>query len=423
MLNKLGHCESYDFSLELESALTEALDKVSSSLTPQFATGEDNEVFHVEWDNLNKITTNVHGPNVVNSTGGIMIQEVKPHFDVTNQARILPLQERNRIRGLKVDMPPKLAPFHIYGRVGPTFPAGADFSPPNQNNEIYSGCIKEYRVWLLARKVGSSGVKQLMPGFGGFVSATGLKPSRKSTIDYFTPIHQPFTDYSVIRELLKLSEDATKEVGQEYVLSTFDLGGCMKALPLIWKFPDEYKLHVVTPGSFHTVMNYMGMLTGHKCAGSGYSEILLEAGLVTSGSLTRVVKGKAYAKALFCLKTVSEAMEQLLIDRFIEEEKINVPSPVALLSVVQDCSRHTLNQALQDPTTQSMMNKIVDYEDKVRDGHLGRTAMFWLSVIDHTRLILMLLYAVKTNNFDLFHKCNGDMADLFFAYDAPNYSR
>lgn len=114
MLNKLGHCESYDFSLELESALTEALDKVSSSLTPQFATGEDNEVFHVEWDNLNKITTNVHGPNVVNSTGGIMIQEVKPHFDVTNQARILPLQERNRIRGLKVDMPPKLAPFHIW---------------------------------------------------------------------------------------------------------------------------------------------------------------------------------------------------------------------------------------------------------------------------------------------------------------------
>lgn len=73
MLNKLGHCESYDFSLELETALTEALDKVSSSLTPQFATGEDNEVFHVEWDNLNKITTNVHGPNVVNSTGGIMI--------------------------------------------------------------------------------------------------------------------------------------------------------------------------------------------------------------------------------------------------------------------------------------------------------------------------------------------------------------
>ena len=96
------------------------------------------KVFHVEWDNLNKITTNVHGSNVVNSTGGIMIQEVKLHCDATDQVRILPLQELNRTHGLKVDMSLTLASFHIYGRVGPKFPAGADFSPPNQNNEVYS---------------------------------------------------------------------------------------------------------------------------------------------------------------------------------------------------------------------------------------------------------------------------------------------
>ena len=59
ILNRLGHCETYDFGLELETALADALDKVSSFLTPQIAIGEDNEVFHVEWDNLNKITTNI----------------------------------------------------------------------------------------------------------------------------------------------------------------------------------------------------------------------------------------------------------------------------------------------------------------------------------------------------------------------------
>jgi len=184
--------------------------------------------------------------------------------------------------------------------------------------------------------VGSSGEKQLVPGFGGFISATIAKPSRKSTIDYFTPINQPFTEYSVIKELLKRSEDATKEVGQEYVLSTFDLGGCMKALPLIWKFTDVYKQHVVTPGPFHTGMNYMGMVTGHKCRDSGYSEILIEAGLVTSGCLVSVLKGKAYAKAIFCLKTVCEAMERLLIQRFIVGAKIEVTNPVTLLNLTQN---------------------------------------------------------------------------------------
>ena len=64
--------------------------------------------------------------------------------------------------------------------------------------------------------VGNSGKTQPVPGFGGFVSATGTKPSRKSTIDYFVPIGQPFTEYSVIAELLNRSEEATMAVGQEY---------------------------------------------------------------------------------------------------------------------------------------------------------------------------------------------------------------
>ena len=259
--------------------------------------------------------------------------------------------------------------------------------------------------------------------FYGFISATGVKPSRKSTIDYFTPINHPFTEYSVVKELLKQSEDATMKVGQEYVLNTFDLGGCMKALPLIWKFPDEYKKHVVTPGSFHTAMNYMGVVTGRKGRGSGYAEILIEAGLVTTGCLENVLWGKAYAKALFCLRTVSEAMERLLIERFTEEEDNVVTNPVTLLNLVQCCNREALDLVLEDPTTLIALEKYGAYENQVRAGYLGKTAAFWLSVIDHTRLILMLQYSVKTNNFILFHKCNGAMADLFFAYDGPNYSR
>lgn len=425
ILSRLGHSETYDFSLELETAITKALDEVSTSLTPQIVTGAGNNVFHLEWDNLNKITTNIHGSNMVNTTAGIMIQEVKPDFHPNEQlqSRTIPLYKRNYARSVQVTTPDALTPVHIYNRVGPSFPEGAILSPPVKNHEAYLKSIQEYRLWILLRVVGSSAENQVVPGFGGFVSATGIKPLRKSTIDYFTPINQPFTEYAAIRELLKRSEEATMEVGQEYVLNTFDLGGCMKALPLIWKYPEEYKKHVITPGAFHTAMNYMGMLTGHKCRGSGYSEIIIEAGLVTSGCLPSVLKGKSYTKALFCLKAVSEAMERLLIEKFTEDESVEVTNPTTLLSLVQNCNRQTLNVALQDPSVIELLDKYTAYEEKVRAGHLGKTAVFWMSVIDHVRLILMLQFAVKTNNFQLFHKCNGDMADLFFAYDGQNYSR
>ena len=43
--------------------------------------------------------------------------------------------------------------------------------------------------------------------------------------------------------------------------------------------------------------------------------------------------------------------------------------------------------------------------------------------MDQLKLILMLIYAVKTHNRKLFHYCNGEMAVFFFAYDRHNYSR
>ena len=81
----------------------------------------------------------------------------------------------------------------------------------------------------------------------------------------------------------------------------------MKACPIVWKYEEEFKMHVIIPGKFHTAMNYIGKLTGHRCQGAGYSNILIEAGLATSGCLKSIVSGKSYAKALFNLKLVTEA--------------------------------------------------------------------------------------------------------------------
>ena len=188
-------------------------------------------------------------------------------------------------------------------------------------------------------------------------------------------------------------------MGQEYVLHSFGLGGCMKSLPLIWKFPEEYKKNIITPGAFHTGMNYIGMLTDHECRGSGYAEILIEAGVVTSGCLKSVLRGKSYAKALFCLKTVTEAMEYLLIERFVADENVAITNPSALLNLLQTCDHENLQLALQDKMTlMTIFEQYAAFEDKVETGQLGKTATFWLHVIRHTRLLLMLIYSVKMNS-------------------------
>ena len=387
IFNRLGHCESYKFSLDLDSTLAQALDEASDLLTPQIAVGENNEVFHMEWDNMNQFTTNVHGTNVVNSTGGIMIQELKPGAK-PSQERLLPTYDRSK-RPPKQFLTEKVPPFQLYGRVGPKFPTNSIYEHPKSNDNILNISLKKYHIWVLLRVIGCSGKNQTVPAFGGFASQTGETPLRKSTIDYFVPINEPFTDYAVIKELLSRSEKATDAVGQHYVLNTFDLGGCMKALPIVWKFPDQYKRHVITPGPFHIAMNYLGMLTWNKCRGSGYAEILVEAKLA-EGSLTNILKGKAYAKSIFAIKTVSEALQRLLIEKFIEEEGVDIQNPSCLFQLMQKCNSNNLDAVLEDNATDDVIKAYCAYEEKVRKNHLGKTAAFWMSFIDHCRLVLML---------------------------------
>ena len=76
-----------------------------------------------------------------------------------------------------------------------------------------------------------------------------------------------------------------------------------------------------------------------------------------------------------------------------------------------------------DSATTELIQAYLEFEDNVRQGHLGKTAVYWMSVIDQAHLLFMLQHAVKTNDLLLFHHCNGEMANLFFAYDGQNYSR
>ena len=214
-----------------------------------------------------------------------------------------------------------------------------------------------------------------MPGFGGFISCTEEVPARN---DFYNPIHQPITDNAVVFELLKRSETATKEVGQPYTINTFDLG-VMKACPIVWKYEKEFQEHIIIPGKYYTVMNYTGKLTGHECQGSGYSAILIETGLASSGCLKNILSGKSYVKALFNLKVVTEALERLFLNVFLEEANLVVPRmhfPVWSITAIIK----TLMWLWKMPQYFRWF-VIMWNTKKVRQGHLGKTGVFWFSII------------------------------------------
>jgi hypothetical protein len=56
------------------------------------------------------------------------------------------------------------------------------------------------------------------------------------------------------------------------------------------------------------------MVGKKKMKVSGFAEVLMESGLMSSGSMEGVVSGKNYALSIQCHKVMAEALEQLVFE-------------------------------------------------------------------------------------------------------------
>ncbi|MEW8548338.1 MAG: hypothetical protein AB2693_32950, partial [Candidatus Thiodiazotropha sp.] len=248
-----------------------------------------------------------------------------------------------------------------------------------------------------------------------------------TTIDYYPVINSPITDYKTVQQCLEYSESATREVGQDYVITSFDLGVCMKAFPLIWNNPIRYQKHIVMIGSFHTVCAYLKML-GKKMNGTGLDDIFIEAGLITTGSLQGVLSGKNYSRSMLCHKTMLEALERLLTMEFlISTNRTKLLDTDLQKSILGDLlempSQTTMDATKEESSVMSLVHAFMDFKESVRHGDLGKTAQLWMSYTDHIWLILDVIRAVKYNDYALYCHSLFKMADLFFSFDGQNYAR
>ena len=264
-----------------------------------------------------------------------------------------------------------------------------------------------------------------MPGWCGYISMTGDPPKRLTTIGYYPVIHHPITENKTVAECLDMAEKASHEVGQDYIITTFDMGVCMKAYPLIWNEPDRYNKHIILIGTFHLTCVYFRVI-GKKMDGSGLSDILLEAGIVGSGTVYGVLSGKNYSRAMVCHKIVLEALERRFLIHNGEKEhfeNIRAMSKDKLKDVSISVTKATIECNSNDADILAYIDKYSVFKDEVRNGKHGKTSQFWLQYMDQVWLTLKLHEAVKRNDFMLYEECIRLLPNLFFSFDGQNYAR
>ena len=427
LMNRFGHSESYSFSLELETAIGQALQQSSSLLSRQIVRNPaEPTLFHSDFDNFDQFVSSLTGSGSIHTAHGIMLQEVSSTESARESNGPEPSLLRTKQRSLAIQHENALPHCYVNRKACPDF--RVQHWKENDGDEAFKQSASKDMMWILTRK-SSSDNEQDVPGWAGFVSSTGEAPEILTTVDYYPVINHPITDFSTIQECLRAAEEASHEVGQEYVITSFDLGVCMKAYPILWSNPARYKNHIVLIGTFHILCAYFKML-GKKMDGSGLQDILIESGMMSSGSMKGVMTGKNYDRSLHCHKTMLECLERLLLEEFL-----SVAGKDSLLSDIPETSKRKFEALVQSQTSATLAEVLGDahlttllvsyesFKSDVRKGSLGKTAQFWLSYMDCVWNALSLIRSVKENNFALYLHCLFVLPDLFFTFGGHNYSR
>ena len=427
-MNKLGHSVNYSFVLELETSIMKRIQQSSTLLSPLIIRNPSCwSLFHSDFDNFDKFVNKLTGLGSVHTAHGIMLQELLPlpgeHIGGYHPELIS--VEKMGERSATLEHQESLAEYYVSKTKSPQSQVHRR-SITNADVEIKQTFLKNL-LWIIARFHSAKSNSQQVPGWSGFISKTGDVPQRLTTIDYFPVIPHPITEYATMRETLKYAEDATKEVNQKYVITTYDLGVCMKAFPIIWNEPVKYKNHIIMIGSFHILCAYMKMI-GNKMCGTGLSDILLESELMSCGSLVGVLTGKSYARAMNCHKVMLESLERLLFEKFLvlqgEDaflEKLSEKSRKNLEALVKDISSEKELNLLSDGEFMTNTEDYINFREAVRQGNYGKTSQLWLTCMDHVWLMLGLIHSVKTNNFVEYAHSLYLMPDLFFSFGGHNY--
>lgn len=394
LINRLGHCESYSFTLELQTAIASALIESSSQLSNKITKWPKGPTLcHSEFDNFDCLLNDLTGKGSVHTAHGSMLQEVT---EDQNEAPFSEksFQARNRQRSLKLEVQP-LPDCYLTQRQSPKM----EVKKLEYENVgvVLERSTRKHMLWIMMRILLEN--NQSIPVWSGFVSETGSAPTKLTTIDYYPVINYPITEYRTVQECLRVAEETTTEVGQQYVITTFDLGVCMKAFPLVWNSPEKYKNHIIMIGTFHLICAYMKAV-GKKMSGSGLEEVFLESGLVGNGSIDGVMGGKHYDRAINCHTVILENLESLLLNQFVKYkgakslfDLLPEGARTALTNLSENLDSETLSIALGDATMTSVLQQY-----SVQRGSIQRP-------FRKNRTILVIIHGTCSHYFKSYRSC------------------
>ena len=155
-------------------------------------------------------------------------------------------------------------------------------------------------------------------------------------------------------------------------------------------------------------------MIGKLVKSSGFEDAIFHSGICTSDCLQGVLHDAHYNRGWIVHKAFSEALERLLLQRFLYYENIE-PIP-------------TFQQYGEDNSNErgdihNVIGKYERYHSEVRSGEKGKKAQFWMFYLDLFGVQVMAHSAVQENNLNMLISACNKFTPVYFVFNKINYVR
>lgn len=415
LLSGFGNAASYHTIMKLETAFAAQQQlQVHDSLPDGF---EEGKWTTLVWDNIDFAEETVTGAGTTHYVNGLMVQKKLASNTGVNPT-VTPISKTLR-KLPRVDA--NVTPVKRYKRVGPTKLFDINWSFDDRTAVDVSSLDLGY----VALKSTHQQPDQL-PDWTRFnqviYSASIDHPVDKSLIHYLPIIESPATDLTTIKTILQRSIELADKLRLEKIVLVFDQAIYSKIQEMRWTNDEYCSRTIVRLGEFHTAMAFLGIL-GKRFGAAGFSDIMIEANIVASGSMNGVLSGHHYNRSMRSHKLMYEALSRLRLENFFSslDDETNAIYRTLLEALASAYPKPEFLTLLESTALKRFQQHLDNYITEKCSAN--PTYRFWCSYINMIELLLTFIRATRTSDWKLHLSSVTDMLPWYFAYDRTHYKR
>ncbi|KAL9977627.1 hypothetical protein ACROYT_G015055 [Oculina patagonica] len=256
-----------------------------------------------------------------------------------------------------------------------------------------------------------------------------MLPVSKDNVGYLPTVDAPATDMATVHEVLVRSLKIKDSLRLQSIVVVFDQALYAKAMEIQWKHSERFKDLVLRMGVFHTACTLLSIV-GKRFQDAGLRDLCVESGVIAEGSVSGVLDGRRYNRAVRCHKLMYEALMRLAWKGFQSWVEDNHPDKRRTVDVffdsLNELYENTCANEFEEKMTSPGFAKFVELFDnylKYLRLEKGKLSQFWMSYLDLVEILLGLLRACREGNWELHLSSVRQMIPWCFAYDNLNYAR